>query len=205
MRRLLLLLLLAAATSLRAAPYRNDRCGVAFDLPQGWVVGQWGDDGWKHRLQKKDIRCDLGIRPKGWAERAEKSDGFLMPYAIEILVVDQPFRKVARFGGFMQVREFPHGNDDLPGRLGRLAPDDWTISEREGDERAEQFHTACCQGVRGTSWFRIWNAKHEVGTGTSDVVVLNDRKLHSVYIATQVSEEFTSELNRIVDTFRFNR
>jgi len=205
MRRLLLLLLLATATALPAAPYRNERCGIELDLPRGWAVGEWGSDWWKHDLRKQDVRCDLGIRPEGWAARAKKSDGFLEPYAIEILVVDQPFRKVARFGGFRQVREFPHGNDDLPGRLGKLEPDEWTIMVRQGDERAEQFHTACCQGVRGATWSHAWNAKNEVGTTTSDVVVLNDRKRHSVYIATQVSEEFTTELKRIVDTFRFIR
>lgn len=203
MRRLLVLLFLT--TALHAATYRNETCGIEFDLPEGWTVGQWEHNWWSHDFKQKDVRCNLGIRPPGWLKKAKASDGFLEKYAIEILVVDRPFKEIAFFGGFMQVRVYTERVGPPPRRLGNLAPDDWLIAVRQGDEAAQQFHTACCQGVRGETWFHSWNSKNEVGTSTSDVVVLNDRKRHSVYIATQIAESFSSPLKRIVDTWRFIR
>jgi hypothetical protein len=185
MRRLLVLLLLT--TALHAETYRDEKCGIEFDLPAGWSAGR--TDRWlslEHDLKRSQIRCEFGIRPRGWKKRAAEADGFLAPYAIDIIVADAPFLAVARLAFSRQDGQ-------------------WFIDSRGTSPPAIDFRTACCQAVQGSGWSRAWNKANEVGTATYDIVVLNDRKRHSVYIETEIAEEFETELKRIVNTWRFIR
>jgi hypothetical protein len=185
MRRLLVLLLLT--TALHAETYRDEKCGIEFYLPAGWSVGDFGaGNWWKHYLKREQVRCELGIRPPGWERRAAEADGFLHPYAIDILVADASFADVSRIF-------FSRENGQ------------WFIGSRGGDVQAEDFTNACCQGVWGHSWCRVWNKHNEVGTKAYEAVVLNDRQKHSVLLQVETDEEFERELKRIVNTWRFIR
>jgi len=185
MRRLLVLLLLT--TALHARTFRDEKCGVEFELPRGWTAGNLGAPDWrKHYLKDEQVRCYIGIRPPGWTRKAADSDGFLRDYTIEILVADAPFDTLARISFFK-------------------TGEGWSTASRGMDTPAEELKTHCCRGVRGSGWSRVWNKKGEIGSEIYEVAVLNDRKQHSAYFYVQLGDSYEADLRGVIKTFRFTR
>lgn len=185
MRRLLVLLLLTSA--LHAETYRDETCGVQFELLRGWTAGNRATPAWqKHYLKDGQVRCNIGIRPTGWVRKAAESDGFLRDYAIEILVADAPFDALARISFFK-------------------TDEGWRTHSRGLDSPAEELITRCCRGLRGSGWSRVWNKEGEVGSESFAVAVLNDRKQRSAFFYVQQGDLYQADLRGVIKTFRFIR
>ena len=80
--------------------------------------------------------------------------------------------------------------DRRPAKIEDLNPWDWGIWVRQGVDAAQQFTTPCCQGVRGLSWGHDEAKDGSKVTIVWEGAVVNDRKRHSVIIASDNEEGF---------------
>lgn len=181
----MLIATLLAATMLT---YSSERCGYSFDYPSTWQVVE------NPKAKVRDPRdyekladCAVGLRPRKWREELREAGFDLSPYPVRVTKWNKGFVKAARESFFMQ-------DDDGA----------WTIHSRGVDNPAEEFRTACCQGLIGSSWARIWSKTDEVGTLAWQGAIVNDHKGHSAIVVNDHDGRFTPVVIQIVHSLRFH-
>lgn len=187
---------LLAATLLT---YTSDRCGFSFQYPSTWSVAENP----KAQVMDPDkfdklATCGVGLRPPGWRRTMRESDFELSPYPVQITKWNRSFRKSAEETFFTRVSSF---EGEGPFIAEDLKPWDWVITGRAGWLVAPQFVTACCQGIRGEAWSRIWGKQNQVGTLWWEAAIVNDRKKHTVVI---YAEGFHEVVTQVIDSVRFH-
>ncbi|HEY8131867.1 MAG TPA: hypothetical protein VII12_08235 [Thermoanaerobaculia bacterium] len=200
MKRLLLVAAFAGAPALGATFHD---CGVTFSYPDRWTAKAGPREQiylWEYK--KNEVRCAIGLRPPGWVRNNDRSTVDLGKWALTIVVIDRPFLEVAWKAGFARAEQMANDDGTLP--FG-LRPGGWGILVRQGVAPAQQFHTTCCQAVRGSSWSHTTSRDGDVATVTSESAVLNDRQGHSAIVDAVVDEQFSDVITQIVTSFRFGR
>ena len=180
-----MLIAVIAATLLT---YSSDRCGFSFKYPASWTVtenpaakikepGEW----------ITTAECAVGLRPPGWRKAMRESKFDLAAHPLRVAKFNRGFIKAAQDSFFMKL--------DTGG---------WGIASRGVPLEAVEFRTKCCQGLRGTSWSRVWTRDGEVGTHVWEGALVNDRKGHSVIIESDCQEWFKPVVTDIINSIRFH-
>lgn len=165
---------LVAATVL-SATYYSAECNFSFDYPSSWSVAE-------------KPRCSVELRPPWWRQAMRESIFDLNPYPVRVMKVNRGLVEAATKSFFVYTGETKKY---------------WGIPSRGPTLPAEHFRTACCRGMRGTSWSRIWSRDHEVGTHVWEGAVVNDRKGHSIIIESDSADEFADVVTEIIESVRF--
>lgn len=172
MRRTLLALLVLFAANASGEEFRDEKCGIRFELPERWTAvtnprsGVWTSD-------QKEVVCTIGLRAPGWARKhAGDATGLTHEFTATIVVVNGPFLEVARRAGF---RREGDRHWMTPGR----SPHDWLIGVRQGEDPARDFRTACCRAVIGDTWGHARARDGSKASVIATLAVVNDGKGHS--------------------------
>ena len=170
--------------------FTDPGCDVSFRHPRSWEVVRSPDGAFSAGYSGKPLACTFGLRPPGWAaKRRADPSGLLREFRVTIAVVRRPFLEVARRAGFTRVERWEgFAEADRPG----FKDGDWVIAVRQGNARAEQFRTSCCQAVMGETWGNTTAADGSKATLISTIAVVNDRRRHSAII--EGSAEVVKEL-----------
>jgi len=177
------------AATLLNATYVSEACGFSFDYPSKWAVVA------NPRAQIKPPplfdtveKCAVGLQPPGWRKEMRESEFALHAYPVRVIKWNKGFLRAAHDSYFRRI------DDDGP----------WSIDSRGGPTRVEEFRTACCQGLRGHSWARIWSRTHQVGSYTWEAALVNDRRGHSVIIESDRDDAFQYVVTDIILSVRFH-
>lgn len=165
-----------AAAALLGATYYSAPCNYSFDYPSSWTI-----------VEKP--RCAVALRPPWWRKAMRESIFDLEPYPVRVSKVNRGFVDAAT-GSFF----------DYTGETEKY----WGIPSRGSTLPATHFRTACCRGMRGTSWSRIWSRDHQVGTHVWEGAIVNDRKGHSIVIESDRADGFADVVTQIIESVRFS-
>ena len=182
--------------------YVDARCSFSFEYPDTWAAVANPDAGIKEPpLYKQVARCAVGLRPRGWAAKMRLSRLVLSPYPVRVVFWSKSFARAARDSFFIRVGDIEP--QERPSTLQELQPWDWGIGVRQGIDRANQFTTACCQGVRGTSWGHDRAKDGSTVTIVWEGAVVNDRHGDSLVIESDNNERFKVLVDQVVETAQF--
>ncbi|HYS56429.1 MAG TPA: hypothetical protein VER58_21935 [Thermoanaerobaculia bacterium] len=191
------------AVSIPATTHVNTSCGFSFEYPKTWTAIENPDAAVRDpaRYSRGLAKCAVGLRPPGWATERRKSPFVLAAYPVRVVRWNKTFVQAAKDAFFVRVGDL--ATDERPSNLNDLQPTDWGIFVRQGIEPATQFKTACCQGVRGTSWGHDQAKDGSTVTIFWEGAVVNDRHGHSLVIESDDNDRFKSVVDMIIDTARF--
>lgn len=201
-----LLLTGSVAAQQRYATYSSARCGIRFDYPAHWrVVPEPKPPSWiVKELPRGSARCAFGVRPPGWdAKRRADTTGMLQPHPVMLVLFRATFEAVTLRAGFTHytAAEFPEQTHWEK----KVGEGGWLIGVRQGDEKAEQTRTSCCQLVIGDTWGHAWDEHDNVYTVTSTLAVVNDYRRNTLYIEGQSADRFHAIVLAIAKSFRTTR
>lgn len=183
-----MLIAVLAATLLT---YSSERCGFSFQYPSTWKavenpaakVQDW------HEYPRVLAKCAVGLRPRKWRDELREAGFNMDAYPVRVTKWNKGFIKAAQDSFFFK-------NEDRNG---------WWMMSRGPELRAEEFRTACCQGLRGSSWSRIWTEKtNEIGSLSWEGALVNDRKGHTVIIESDHDERFHPVVTQVIQSVRFH-
>lgn len=182
-----MLIAVLAATLLT---YSSERCGFSFQYPSTWRAVA------NREAKVEDPKdydtlaaCAVGLRPRKWRNWAREHGFELHAYPVRVTKWNKGFLEAAQDSFFYKEEE----------RGG------WWMISRGPGLRAEEYRTACCQGLRASSWSRIWTKKtHEVGSLSWEGALVNDRKGHTVIIESDYDARFRPVVTQIIQSVRFH-
>lgn len=177
--------------------FSDPGCNVSFRHPESWVVVR-NPKVFSSEYSGNQLACTFGLYPPEWpAKRRADRSGLLHEFRVTVAVVRRPFLEVAQRTGFTRVERwegFPEA--DQPG----YKDGDWLIAIRQGNARAEQFRTSCCQAVMGGTWGAAWATDGSRATYITTLAVVNDRRRHSAIL-----EGSAAEVKELATSFRFTQ
>jgi hypothetical protein len=182
-----MLITVLAATLLT---YTSEQCGFSFQYPSTWkAVANPAAKVEDPQRYDTLATCAVGLRPRNWRDEMREHGFELHAYPVRVTKWNKGFLKAARESFFYKAED----------RNG------WRMISRGPEMRAEEFRTACCQGLRASSWSRIWTKKtHEVGSLSWEGALVNDRKGHTVIIESDHDERFHPVVTQIIQSVRFH-
>ena len=119
-----------AAAGVRLGPKRT-MCGISFRAPRGYAVE-------KFVPEDSDVRCAIGMKPRGWNDDKSEDAIDFGAYAITMFVTADDFEDAARRGQFSRAGDMrktdepPHPDDPPPYPPLSYKDDDWVTSGRMG-------------------------------------------------------------------------
>jgi hypothetical protein len=185
-------LVLFAATAY-AKDFRSEQCGISFSYPDSWTVSNATPNPYE------PARCTLAVNPPHWKRLRERSDVDPGRDAITIRVLDQSLEKAAGHYFFRFV------DGECATRTPELKPGGWAVIQFKGCVPADEFITACCQVLHGTSASTGNLRSGEKASVGSEQALINDRKGHSALIFAGINLEYPKVLRELVDSLRFPR
>lgn len=184
--------------------FTGTACSFSFEYPAGWTAVENPKAAIKDPHDYIDVaRCAVGLRPPGWSAEMRRSPFVLSPYPVRVVFWNKGFAQSARDSFFIRVGDLDP--EQRPSPIRDLQPWDWGISVRQSIDAARQFRTACCQGVRGTSWGHSQAKDGSKATIVWEGAVINDRSGHSLVIESDSDERFKLVVTQILESSRFGR
>jgi hypothetical protein len=202
---LLAFLVVSSAESAGTKKYVSSVCGFSFEYPESWKAVDNPDAAVMDvgiRAGKQPPKCAVGLRPPGWAREIRESALILKAYPVRVVFWNKSFKRAARDSFFIRVGDLEL--DERPSSIRRLQPWDWGIFVRQGIDPAQQFTTACCQGLRGSSWGHERAKDGSKATISWEGAVINDRRGHTLVVESDEDERFRHTVDVILATARFD-
>jgi hypothetical protein len=195
------------ASGVRLGPKRT-MCGITFRAPRSWTVEKFtpahDDD---------DIRCAIGLKPRGWNENKSDNAIDLGPYAVTMLVTTDNFQDAARraqfsrAGDMRKTDEPPRPDDPPPYPPLSYKDDDWLTSGRMGFlHGAERIEGPSWTGLIG-SIMRGYSHPQGGNAGIGDVIVASLTSRGAPFISVVIGSSGVSDdaARAVVRTIQIRR